>query len=391
MPSLSPIAQNVVRDARVTTAELSSLKAAVQSGTASVSDVETIAHRFVDCLEGGAGDALRALLRDLGSRASIGAPIANLSASPGVLNGTVVFPRDKGSRRGDVENVQKALLALASRTGDAGLGLPRYGADGGWGSETEAAVKAFQAQKGLPQTGALDLATATALDNALRDTRVPPIFAGGVDPNVPGPGAMHDAAVNLVTKHPNAYGVDDPWVNCDPRHALPANVRLGGLTGKWKCNLFACNVIAAAGFEPPYIGNKGHGEYPNANQLYKWSGTHAAQWGNANHVRFELRAEFMGMNNVTDPDEKERRVKALLAKVEPGDMLIVDHQGGAVADGGHCRVCTAKNADGTFEFAQASFTQAEIQTEGVQDVIGEEAIWVLRPNKRRPEGPAPIL
>ena len=41
--------------------------------------------------------------------------------------------------------------------------LPRYGADGDFGAETEAAVKALQIYAGLPETGAFDDATAGAL------------------------------------------------------------------------------------------------------------------------------------------------------------------------------------------------------------------------------------
>lgn len=71
-------------------------------------------------------------------------------------------------------------------------------------------------------------------------------------------------------------------------------------------------------------------------------------------------------------------------------MVIVDHAGPDIADGGHCRVCVGKNRDGTLELAQASFSQAEIQRESHVDLLNEEHVWVLRPNKRRPEGPAPI-
>ena len=54
--------------------------------------------------------------------------------------------------------------------------------------------------------------------------------------------------------------------------------RLGGLAqsdrnpnGVWKCNLFGGNALYVAGFEPPYYGNRGKGEYPNANQFYTFS------------------------------------------------------------------------------------------------------------------------
>ncbi|MBI1945597.1 MAG: peptidoglycan-binding protein [Deltaproteobacteria bacterium] len=389
MPAISPTAQTLIKDARLSAADVVTLKAAVQSGQATVQDVEQLAGRFVDALEAGVGDALRKLLADVGSRAKVGAPIANLAAAPGLLNGTVLLPRDKDTRKDYVPLVQKALIALASRTGDASMMMPKFGADGGWGTETEAALKAFQGAKGLTQSGTVDLATAQALDAALRATRIPPIFAGGVDPNGPSLESMKNAADALVTKRPDAYGVDDAWINCDPRHTLPANTPINGLKGKWKCNLFACNTMAAAGFEPPFYGNRGRGEYPNANQLYKWSDKHAASNGNAGHVRFELRAEIMNADRLS-ATERELQIKALLAKVEPGDMVIVDHAGPGVADGGHCRVAVTKHGDGSFDFAQASFSQAEKQTESHVDLMGEEHIWVLRPNKRRAEGPAPV-
>ncbi|OGQ26036.1 MAG: hypothetical protein A2138_19075 [Deltaproteobacteria bacterium RBG_16_71_12] len=389
MPAISAAAQHLIKDARLSTTDVASLKAAVQSGQASVQDVEQLAARFVDALEAGVGDALSKLLAAVGSRARVGAPIANLALAPGLLNGSVQLPRDKVARKDYVPLVQKALIALANRTGDPSLMMPKFGADGGWGTETETALKAFQGSKGLTPSGVVDLATAQALDQALRATRITPIFAGGVDPNAPGPASMKNAANALVAKRPDAYGVDDAWINCDPRHALPANTPINGLKGKWKCNLFACNTMAAAGFEPPYYGNRGRGEYPNANQLYKWSDKHAAGHGNAGHVRFELRAEIMNADRLS-ATERELQVKALLATVEPGDMVIVDHAGPGVADGGHCRVAVAKHGDGSFDFAQASYSQAELQTESHVDLMGEEHIWVLRPSKRRAEGPAPV-
>jgi len=70
-------------------------------------------------------------------------------------------PEPVGLRRGDhgsaVTKMQQALLKW-----DAGC-LPRYGADGDFGSETEKAVKAFQAAAGLPVTGVCDEATRAAL------------------------------------------------------------------------------------------------------------------------------------------------------------------------------------------------------------------------------------
>lgn len=83
------------------------------------------------------------------------------------------------------------------------------------------------------------------------------------------------AARKILDEHGDRYGVEQPWFNVDPQHALPAGKDLGGLKGRWKCNLFGGNAMYAGGFEPPYYGNKGKGEYPNANQFYKWSDKYA--------------------------------------------------------------------------------------------------------------------
>lgn len=92
-------------------------------------------------------------------------------AATNVSYGVKVYPADpsrqpepapvEGLRRGDygsaVTAMQKALLAWKSDC------LPRYGADGDFGSETEAAVAAFQEAAGLPVTGIYDEATRRAL------------------------------------------------------------------------------------------------------------------------------------------------------------------------------------------------------------------------------------
>lgn len=61
-----------------------------------------------------------------------------------------------------VIELQEDLLALGYR-------LPEYGVDGDFGSETEAAVKAFQAAVGLPTTGIADAETLAAIDTAIED------------------------------------------------------------------------------------------------------------------------------------------------------------------------------------------------------------------------------
>ena len=59
----------------------------------------------------------------------------------------------------EVKDLQKKLLAL-------GYTLPKYGADGDFGKETEAAVKAFQQDNGLTADGVAGKKTWEALENA---------------------------------------------------------------------------------------------------------------------------------------------------------------------------------------------------------------------------------
>lgn len=73
----------------------------------------------------------------------------------GVLDGSATVGR--GARGTVVTKVQQALI-------DLGYLLPRFGVDGMFERETRAAVIAFQHDAGLPETGELDTATLSALD-----------------------------------------------------------------------------------------------------------------------------------------------------------------------------------------------------------------------------------
>ena len=66
----------------------------------------------------------------------------------------------KGCEGEDVKELQSDLMQL-------GYALPRYGADGDFGSETETAVKKFQSDKGLPVNGIVDTDDYDALFAAL--------------------------------------------------------------------------------------------------------------------------------------------------------------------------------------------------------------------------------
>ena len=65
----------------------------------------------------------------------------------------------KGDKGSAVKDLQEQLIRL-------GYPLPKYGADGDFGKETEAAVKAFQMDNGLQADGVVGAKTYAALDKA---------------------------------------------------------------------------------------------------------------------------------------------------------------------------------------------------------------------------------
>lgn len=207
------------------------------------------------------------------------------------------------------------------------------------------------------------------------------------------PEAMVGAAALLLRERKDNYGTDQPWFNLDPNHALPAGVKLGGLAknernpnGVWKCNLFGGNALYAAGFDPPRYGNRPKGEYPNANQFFKWSDQYAAQYGNKVHFELKGEVKLVGLSE----EEKQAKLREVLQTAKPGDLIMVDHLGDGVADGGHTRVVMKNDlqADGSGEIhsAQATASEAAVRGETLSAFTSEEVVWVLRPNRRR-EGP----
>ena len=70
---------------------------------------------------------------------------------------TMASTLKKGDKGEAVKTLQRYLI-------EAGYPLPKYGADGDYGTETETAVKAFQAAAGVPVTGTYDAATRAALE-----------------------------------------------------------------------------------------------------------------------------------------------------------------------------------------------------------------------------------
>lgn len=73
------------------------------------------------------------------------------------ISGLVVKTLRRGDTGSFVVTLQKQLM-------EAGYALPKYGADGDFGKETEAAVKAFQTANGLVADGIADVATQEMLE-----------------------------------------------------------------------------------------------------------------------------------------------------------------------------------------------------------------------------------
>lgn len=99
---------------------------------------------------------------------SSGHTVVVLSNGPKIDVAPVVVGLCRGDKGDDVRAMQRELLKWDTNC------LPKYGADGDFGSETESALKRFQTEKGLPVTGVYDKATQAALKatGALGNVRV---------------------------------------------------------------------------------------------------------------------------------------------------------------------------------------------------------------------------
>lgn len=378
MPVLSIAIKSLVKNARFTASELVNLENKIERRQTSLKEAEIIATNYADTLEAGVGNWLNKLLRRFGSSAKVAKAIVNLAEDTALLNGQITIP-DSGNRHPSVRNIQRCLIALASRTQTLDYMLPEYGADGIYGEETSKAVKAFRANNSIPITGKVDVYTAKLLDEALRATDVPgSLFATPKD--------IVNAAIELCSGDIALYyGVPQPWINNDPKHNVPVDIHFNYLVNRWKCNLFGGNVLRKGGYEPPYYQDNtddGKGEYPNANQWYKWTDKYALRQGNP--VRFELIAEVAAHS--LSRSEARSRIHQLFTLIQPGDFLMVDHQGNITQDGGHTRVAVKSDFDtfGTVSFAQARKDAAMILDESVDDLVhkDEENIWLIRPNVR---------
>jgi peptidoglycan hydrolase-like protein with peptidoglycan-binding domain len=483
-----PAIRSLAQDGRFTLRDAETLKSAVNAGQVSRAEASDVLRRYAEAMEPEAASALADTFQT-----TTRARLANLPE--GFANQTL----QHGQRGEQVQLLQRGLMSVGLGSQNGAMALAS-GADGIFGRETAASVRAFQKANGIPETGVADPATLRALQQAMAGTTptasrpatpvttappttvrpatglrrneeaapqpprrpadvgtptpspttaptttaptttAPPTTAPTTTaptttaptttaPTTPAPqsaarpeskptttqpttavtlpgsvrpattAALAAAAQDLATgDRAKNYGTVNPWVNIDPRHAAPVDRSMGGLRDRWKCNLFGGNALAAAGFEPPYYGNRAKGgEYPVAESWQNWSTPspefrarqaaagqtvtdYASKTRNAS--RFDLMDEVRPPN-IADPAERQRRVEEFLSRVQPGDVVTVDHPGASGSDGGHVRVCVGRDEKGQPLFAQAKQDSAHVVAETADRFMTEDAMFILRPNTPR--------
>lgn len=139
----------------------------------------------------------------------------------------------KGSKGETVRELQEDLLSL-------GYKLPKYGADGDFGSETEKAVKEFQSAVGLPVTGIVDAATLAAIDTAIEDgkeslpsTQMVKITGGSVNVRS-GPGTSGTRILGVVKQGDKLpYQDEEREVDGRPWYLVDYNGKNGWVSSKY--------------------------------------------------------------------------------------------------------------------------------------------------------------
>ncbi len=147
-----------------------------------------------------------------------------------------------GSKGTDVQDMQEFLLQL-------GYELPKYGADGEFGSETETAIKAFQKKDSIKADGIYGSDTHTALMDAVADADDGKDEPEDAAPEVETPAVKqvriicNNGSVNIRkgndTKYSRITAVKDgttfEWVATAENgwHAVVVNGQVGWVSGKY--------------------------------------------------------------------------------------------------------------------------------------------------------------
>ena len=141
------------------------------------------------------------------------------------------------------------MKALQSLLMKLGFSLPRYGADGSFGQETETALRAFQKSAGLTPSGAYDAAAHEALMAALADSErgdpaPTPSPASGKQLEILSPSGLvnirrgNDTRYGRITQA--ALGARFPYVATAENgwHALALGEQVGWVSGEFSRLLF---------------------------------------------------------------------------------------------------------------------------------------------------------
>ena len=137
-----------------------------------------------------------------GAYDEIGTPTPEPEPTPSTSGSGARATIRKGSKGDDVKTLQEGLLKL-------GFSLPKYGADGDFGSETLAAVKAFQTANGLTVDGICGPATWNRLDALLNAAEDEPPVPDNVTFTVTIKGLDAATATYLIECYPGATATED--------------------------------------------------------------------------------------------------------------------------------------------------------------------------------------
>ncbi len=188
-----------------------------------------------------------------------------------------------------------------------------------------------------------------------------------------------DVARYRVAQFGSNYGVEGEWKSPNRKHRgnpRPDVRRVGnGIVGRWKCNLFGLDVLHQAGFAVPMD----RGWYPCAVDIPGYAR------GRNRYFDEVVTIDFAGLSRA----QKLAKIRALMQKAKPGDVIILDHAGTKRSDGGHTRIVVENRVarDGTVVTAEARQSSAKILTHGAATLgrvdDGEEKMYLLRPRRRR--------
>jgi hypothetical protein len=363
-------------------------------------ELRVIARQGVDLLGPGAGS----LLVELGvAPADIPAPIraAELRASPvfaAALAGTQAVGRRPAADRVAAKLVQRALQAYAARVEHAAgvKTLSTWGADGGFGDETEKAVRELQAQHGFPDTGVVGAAEVRLLLAALDDAPVPDLFDAGHPVIVLGRGALRVVSIaeHIAAATPAApfsmrvdgarYTYHAQQFGTAPTGGLlraPGGVAYDVASSDyWKCNIFGGTVLALAELAVPTFQAGRYRHFPRAERFGE-ALSRKRGWTLLAHLDHRDPAD---PNSARRSPALDDDIRKLLRSIQPGDIFFVDHPGEPGDDGGHTRICTRAAEDDDPDcaplFAQARHDAVHQERDGMRELAGgrETQFWLLR-------------